>query len=72
MEMLLLGKFMSFFFIQDIYEATEFHPQAVSAQDSDVNDKIYTCAIKFNILEISARMYSMYGSYSSKLFPENV
>lgn len=47
-------------FLQDIYEATEFHPVALSGVDADSNDKFLVCAIKFSIGEMSATVRSRY------------
>ncbi|TXG57716.1 hypothetical protein EZV62_015545 [Acer yangbiense] len=44
--------------VKDIYEATKFHPLLLSGVDSEANDKSHTCAIKFNIGQISAALRS--------------
>ncbi|KAK0593754.1 hypothetical protein LWI29_001269 [Acer saccharum] len=41
-----------------LYEATKFHPLLLSGVDSEANDKSHTCAIKFNIGQISAALQS--------------
>uniref|UniRef100_A0A2P2MK25 Uncharacterized protein n=1 Tax=Rhizophora mucronata TaxID=61149 RepID=A0A2P2MK25_RHIMU len=53
--------------IKDIYEATKFHPSVASSGDTDINDKIFTCAIKCSITQHSLTLESLYGCQSSFL-----
>ncbi|KAF3943895.1 hypothetical protein CMV_029587, partial [Castanea mollissima] len=54
--------------IKDIYEATEFYPPVLSNGDIVANDKIYLCAIKFSIHQISATLQSIkYGQEIAEL-----
>ncbi|KAL5806155.1 hypothetical protein ACOSQ4_028888 [Xanthoceras sorbifolium] len=48
--------------VKDIYEATKFHPLLLSSVDSEANDQSHTCAIKFNVGQISVALQSRSSS----------
>ncbi|KAJ8775429.1 hypothetical protein K2173_023194 [Erythroxylum novogranatense] len=45
--------------VQDIYEATEFHPSVLSTGDADVNEKMFAFAMKFSISQLSISLESL-------------
>ncbi|XP_048230004.1 uncharacterized protein LOC8267449 isoform X1 [Ricinus communis] len=48
--------------VKDIYEATKFHPSVFSSGVVDATDKMFICAIKLSIGQITAALYSKYSS----------
>lgn len=52
----------NFHLVQDIYEATKFHPLTSANVDAGIIDKICLLQIKFSIHQISATLCSLYES----------
>lgn len=50
-------------FMQDIYEATKFHPASMLLGDFSLMDEVYFSSVKMNISEICTTLQSMYEIY---------
>lgn len=61
----------NFLIVQDIYEATKFHPLNLSNVEAGTNDKIYLCKINFSIRQISATLHSLYECLSFYIAIQN-